>query len=156
MSIYKYKDLQEEIINPNFESIQDYLYEELDLNNFIWLLLIKSSDLFHMKYKRFPGENISHSNFQEDVHLLKQSYKELLSNYNYKEKLEKIEFNIEINDNFFHEFCRNSNSVIIPATSILGSFASQEIIKLITYQFKAINNTIIYDGIHSYTTMFNL
>jgi len=132
------------------------LYEELDLNNFIWLLLIKSSDLFHLKYKRFPGENLSHTNFQEDIPLLKECYKELLRQNNYKEKLEKIEFDIEIKDNYFHEFCRNSNSVIMSATSILGSFASQEIIKLITYQFKAVNNTIIYDGIHSYTTMFNL
>jgi hypothetical protein len=156
MSIGKYKDLKEEIINPNFETIQDYLYEELDLNNFKWLLLIKASDLFYMKNNRFPGENLLHTNFQEDISLLKQSYKELLCNYNYKEKLEKIDFNIEIEDSFFHEFCRNSNSVIMPATSILGSFASQEIIKLITYQFKAVNNTIIYDGIHSYTSMFKL
>ena len=96
MSICRYKDLEEEMTNPNFESIQDYLWEELDLNNFIWLLLIKSSDLFYVKFKKLPGENLSHKNFQEDVPLLKECYEELLNTNNYREKLEKIEFNVEI------------------------------------------------------------
>jgi hypothetical protein len=79
----------------------------------------------------------------------------LNQNHN-REKLEAIEFNCEIEDIFFHEFCRNSKSVVVPVTSMIGSMASQEIIKMITYQFKSISNTIVFDSIHNTTSLFKI
>jgi len=62
----------------------------------------------------------------------------------------------EMTDDYFYEFCRFSNSNFPPTNSIIGSVASQEIIKLITYKFYTINNTIICDGIHNTMSIFNL
>jgi len=156
MSLNNYKDLKEELETPDFTNVQDYLYDEAELTNFIWYLLVNSSQIFYETNKRYPGQNLSHDNFETDIQLLKNCYQQYISRNNIKEKLEEIGFNCEIEEKYFHEMCRNSNSCIVPACSMLGSMASQEIIKLITYQFKAVENTIIFDAIHSTTTMFKM
>ena len=156
MSLNHYKDLNAENESPDFNTVQDYLYDEAELTNFIWYLLIKSSDIFYTKNSRYPGEGVPHESFETDIPILKESYEEFLLKNNNKAKLEEVGFNCQIEEKYFHEFCRNSNSVVVPACSMLGSMASQEIIKMITYQFKAVENTIIFDAIHSTTTMFKI
>lgn len=59
-----------------------------------------------------------------------------------------------ISEDYLYEFCRFSNSLIPPAVSITGSVASQEIIKLITYKFYTVNNTVIFDMIHNCISIF--
>lgn len=66
-----------------------------------------------------------------------------------------IEFEYNIEDKYFFEMCRFTNSRLAPIASIIGSVASQEILKLITYQFLTVNSTIIFNGIHSRTTNFS-
>lgn len=156
MSLNQYKDLREENETPDFSSVQDYLYDEAELTNFIWYLLLKSSEIFYAKHNRFPGEGLKHDNFETDIPLLQNAYKELLETNSNQEKLVNIGFNCEIDEKYFHEICRNSNSCVVPACSMLGSMASQEIIKMITYQFKAVENTIIFDAINNTTTMFKI
>ena len=70
------------------------------------------------------------------------------------QKDKKIEFDLVIDNKFYYEMCRFSNSRIAPIVSLIGSIASQEIIKLITYQFMTVNNTIILNGITSKTSNF--
>jgi len=156
MSLNIYKDLKSESENPDFASVQDNIYDEAELTNFIWYLLIKSAEIFRGEHKRFPGEGLPHESFESDIPLLKKSYEELLARNNNKEKLEEIGFDCGFEEKYFHEFCRNSNSCVVPACSMLGSMASQEIIKMITYQFKAVEHIIIFDAIHSTTTMFKI
>jgi len=156
MSMNHYKDLKKENDDPDFLTIQDNLYDEAELTNFIWYLLVNSSQIFFEKNMRYPGQGLSHDNFESDIFILKNCYEEYLSKNNRRSKLEEIGFNCDIEEKYFHEMCRNSNSCVVPACSMLGSMASQEIIKLITYQFKAVENTIIFNGIHSTTTMFKI
>lgn len=156
MSLNIYKELKAEIENPDFTTVQDSLYDEAELTNFIWYLLIKSAEIFNSEHKRFPGEALTHENFETDILLLKKSFEKFLAKNNNKEKLEEIGFNCIIEEKYFHEFCRNSNSCVVPACSMLGSMASQEIIKMITYQFKAVEHTVIFDAIHCTTTMFKI
>jgi len=113
-------------------------------------LLIKSADMFFEKYNRHPGENKGHEEFAEDIGLLKECIREYMDINN-----KVIPF--ELTDNFedyMYEFCRFSNSNVVPANSIIASIASQEAIKLITYQFKTINNTLIFDGVNSTISVF--
>lgn len=156
MSLNTYKDLTAEAENPDFATVQDNLYDEAELTNFIWYLLIKSAEIFRAEYNRFPGEALPHESFETDIPLLKNCYINFLAKNNNKSKLEEIGFNCDIEEKYFHEFCRNSNSCVVSACSMLGSMASQEIIKMITYQFKAVEHTIIFDAIHSTTTMFKI
>ncbi len=156
MSLNIYKEINAELENPDFASVQDNLYDEAELTNFIWYLLIKSAEAFNVEHKRFPGEALPHESFEADIPLLRKSYEEFLAKNNTKAKLEEIGFNCDIDERYLHEFCRNSNSCVVPACSMLGAMASQEIIKLITYQFKAVEHTVIFDAIHSTTTMFKI
>ena len=39
-------------------------------------------------------------------------------------------------------------SYVVPFVSIIDNIVCQEIIKMITYQFETVNNTVIYDGIN--------
>ena len=57
------------------------------------------------------------------------------------------DINNYINKDYVYEFCRMGKSYVPPCVSIIASIASQEIIKMITYQFETVNNTIIYDGL---------
>jgi hypothetical protein len=126
--------------------------------NFIWYLLMKSADLFFEKHGRYPGEKSNSSiedKFEADVPLLIEVYNEYLTLNNKKEKLP---FNINeefVNFNdYVYEFCRFSNSKIAPAISIISSIVSQEVIKMITYQFRTIDNTLIFDGVNSTISTF--
>ena len=135
--VYPDNDLEEEA--KNFDP--DQFDEDFHKLNFVWYLLFRASDKFMNKNKRYPGEKTG--DFKKDVpelfELLKEEYNKLsvkpdLGNY--------------LNEDNTFEFCRMGKGYIPPVVSIVGSMASQEIIKLITYQFETVNNTIIYDGIN--------
>jgi hypothetical protein len=146
ISVFKYSTLKEELITP-FSNELD-IWEEDNKRNFIWYILIKSSDIFYKKYSRYPGEC---KNFEADIQPLKQCISEFIT----QEKNSELNFDLcEIKDDHIFEFCRFSNSRIPPVISIIGSIVSQEAIKFITYQFKTVDNTIIYDGIHSTISTF--
>jgi hypothetical protein len=145
ISVFKFSTLREETDNQFSAELE--IFEDQSRLNFIWYILIKSSSMFYQNYNRYPGEI---KNFESDIEPLKQCVNEFITQRN-------SELNFDINlikDEFIYEFCRFSNSRIPPIVSIIGSMASQEAIKLITYQFKTIDNTIIYDGIHSTVSTF--
>jgi hypothetical protein len=147
-SLFTYSTLKEEHESPIPED--NMIYEPTDQRNFIWYLLIKSADLFYSKCNRFPGQ-LDHSSFEKDIPALRECFNEFFT----EEKNKNINFDLSlVTDDYLFEFCRFSNSRVPPMVSIIGSVASQEIIKLITYQFKTIDNTLILDGIHSTTSCF--
>ena len=52
----------------------------------------------------------------------------------------------DIPEEHINEFLRNSNTKPITSASIIGSIASQEIIKLITYSFDTSLSTVIFNS----------
>lgn len=155
INLYHYPTILEEHKGTHYQD------NDLDENhhkiNFIWYLLIKSADNFYEKYGRYPGEI---ENFLEDCEKLKICLNEFLDENCKKDKLPFIlddqnEKQFDLN-NLIYEFCRMSSSKIVPGISIISSIASQEVIKFITYQFKSVNNTLIYDGINSTISTFKL
>jgi hypothetical protein len=144
--VYKYSTLKEELNTPFSHDID--LWEDHNKMNFIWYILIKSSEIFYKQLNRYPGEI---KDFTSDIDPLKKCIDEFISH----EKNSQLNFDTcEIKDDHIYEFCRFSNSKIPPVVSVVGSMVSQEAIKLITYQFKTIENTIIYDGINSTISTF--
>ena len=138
-SLFVYPDNESENEGKNLDL--DQIEEEHQKLNFVWYLLFRASDKFMEKNKRYPGQNVD--DFKKDVPelfgLLKDEYNKL----SVKPEIE----NLLTEDNAF-EFCRMGKGFVPPVVSIIGSIASQEIIKLITYQFETVNNTVIYDGIN--------
>ena len=139
VSLFVYPDNEFEEEAKNFDP--DQFDEQFQQLNFVWYLLFRASDKFFAKNKRYPGRNID--DFKKDVPtlfgLLKEEYNKLSS---------KPNLGNELNEDNTFEFCRMGRGYVPPVVSIVGSIASQEIIKLITYQFETVNNTIIYDGIN--------
>ena len=138
-SLFVYPDhnLEKEGKNLDPEQIE----EDFQKLNFVWYLLFRASDEFEKKNGRYPGSKID--DFKKDVNelfnLAKSEY-EGLSN--------KPDLGEQLNENNAFEFCRMGRGDVPPIISILGSMTSQEIIKLITYEFETVNNTVIYDGIN--------
>jgi len=117
--------------------------------NFVWYLLFRASDKFMNKNKRYPGQNVD--DFKKDVPELFGLLKEEFNKLSAKPELEN-----ELNEDNTFEFCRMGAGYVPPVVSIIGSIASQEIIKLITYHFETVNNTIIYDGINVILSKINI
>ena len=101
------------------------------------------------KNKRYPGQNVD--DFKKDVPELFGLLKEEFNKLSAKPELEN-----ELNEDNTFEFCRMGAGYVPPVVSIIGSIASQEIIKLITYHFETVNNTIIYDGINVILSKINI
>jgi amyloid beta precursor protein binding protein 1 len=138
-SLFVYPDNTQEKEGKNLDVYQ--IDEDFQKINFVWYLLFRASDEFEKKHKRYPGDKID--DFKKDIpelfNLVKSEF-EGLSN--------KPEIGEQLNENNVFEFCRMGRGNIPPIISIIGSMTSQEIIKLITYEFETVNNTVIYDGIN--------
>ena len=145
MSLFKYE------FKDNLKLNLDEFDEDYQKVNLKWFILFKASEMFNAKNNRYPG---TIDNFKEDVPLLKafvSEYIELLKKAN--DGTIPID---GVSDEFIFEFCRMGKGQIAPCISMIGSMASQETIKMITYQFDTVNSTIIYDGINVTLSTFKL
>ncbi|GAB0091764.1 Nedd8-activating enzyme E1 regulatory subunit [Sergentomyia squamirostris] len=66
------------------------------------------------------------------------------------------EWNTTLSDELAHELCRYGGAEVHSVSSFMGGCVAQEIIKIISRQFKPINNTFIYNAIKSETATFEL
>ena len=137
MFVYPDNTLEKEGKNLDVDQFE----EDFQKLNFVWYLLFRASDEFEKKNGRYPGDKVD--DFKKDVpelfNLAKSEYEGLSI---------KPDLGNELNENNAFEFCRMGRGDIPPIISVLGSMTGQEIIKLITYEFETVNNTVIYDGIN--------
>lgn len=149
ISLFEYSTLENSL--PNASELD--IYEEQNKVNFIWYLMIKASQRFQDKFGHFPG----HENHLGDLDNFKAIFIDFIKNSPNSSLLPlDIEEFCPPDDRYISEFLRMSDSKVITAISIIGSIASQEIIKLLTYCFMTVNNTIIYDGVNVTVSTFNL
>ena len=147
ITLFEYNSLENELKAPKFSHESNDLTEEDLIRNAKWYCALRAVELFSSQNGRFPG---SEEDFEKDIIPLKQIFLDQC-------KFEGLPFSANaVEDDIFYEVCRFSNSQIVPVVSVVGSTASQEILKLITYQFQTINNTIIYDAINSNMSTLNL
>lgn len=148
ISLFKYPHCKDEAIGKWL--LTGEFDEEYQMLNLGWYILAKATEKFNEKHQRYPGEC---NNFKEDIPLLKEYYEGLVNDLK-----EFIPFDISsiVNDDHIFEMCRFGRGKVAPCVSIIGSMASQEIIKMITYQFETVNNTIVYDGTHVMLSTFKI
>ena len=131
------------------------VFEEHNKVNLIWYFLTKSAEIYNEKYGAYPEYN-------ENKEETKKKFIEVIKNYltglSQDGNFDAITLEDVVSDEKFYvdEFIRNSRLFVAPCVSIVGSVASQEIIKLITYCFETINNTIIFDGINTNMSVYNM
>ena len=146
ISLFKYND---NYFNKRLDL--DQFNEEFQIINLKWYLLFKANDVFYMKYKRNAG---SCAQFQNDIEMFSDIVKDVVNGY-INEHNGNFLFN-QIEYELIFEFCRNGGCKVVPCVSIIGSIASQEVIKMVTYQFETVNSVVVYDGVNVTLSNFTI
>lgn len=108
-------------------------------------LMLRSVDRFYQQHSRYPG--VSNYQVEEDISRLKLCVNSLLQEYG---------LNVNIKDEYIHEFCRYGAAEPHTVAAFLGGSAAQEAIKIITHQFVPFNNTFIYNAMSQTSATFQL
>uniref|UniRef100_A0A674MC86 NEDD8-activating enzyme E1 regulatory subunit n=1 Tax=Takifugu rubripes TaxID=31033 RepID=A0A674MC86_TAKRU len=111
----------------------------------VFYLMLRSIDRFYQQHSHFPG--VYNYQVEEDIIKLKLCVNSLLQEYN---------FNVNIKDDYIHEFCRYGAAEPHMVASFLGGSAAQEAIKIISHQFVPFSNTFIYSAMSQTSATFQL
>ncbi|XP_060767074.1 NEDD8-activating enzyme E1 regulatory subunit isoform X1 [Neoarius graeffei] len=108
-------------------------------------LMLRSVDRFYQQHSRYPG--VYNYQVEEDISRLKVCVNSLLQEYT---------LNVNVKDDYIHEFCRYGAAEPHTVAALLGGAAAQEAIKLVTHQFVPFNNTFIYNAMAQTSATFQL
>jgi len=61
-----------------------------------------------------------------------------------------------VSENAVHEMCRFGAAELHNIAALLGGVVAQEVIKVLTHQWVPLNNTLVYNGMNSTTSVFVL
>uniref|UniRef100_I3J4P7 NEDD8-activating enzyme E1 regulatory subunit n=1 Tax=Oreochromis niloticus TaxID=8128 RepID=I3J4P7_ORENI len=101
----------------------------------VFYLMLRAVDRFYQQHSRYPG--VYNYQVEEDISKLKACVNSLLQEYS---------LNVNIKDDYIHEFCRYGAAEPHTVSAFLGGSAAQEAIKIISHQFVPFNNTFIYNA----------
>ncbi|TKS70264.1 NEDD8-activating enzyme E1 regulatory subunit APP-BP1 [Collichthys lucidus] len=101
----------------------------------VFYLMLRAVDRFYQQHSRYPG--VYNYQVEEDISKLKLCVNSLLQEYS---------LNVNIKDDYIHEFCRYGAAEPHTVAAFLGGSAAQEAIKIISHQFVPFSNTFIYNA----------
>lgn len=134
--------IAEEYQSASFD-ISSYLEDPDSL--MLYYVIIRGLERFINEFNTNPGQ--FDDQVEPDVLKLKSIIGKLLSEWGCGQA---------IRDERIHEICRYGGAELHSVSAILGGCAAHEIIKLITHQYKPLNNTFIYDAITTNSATFVL
>lgn len=108
----------------------------------VYYVMLRGIDRFYSEYNVYPGE----FEVEPDIIKLKSCISKLLNEWG---------CGTLAKDDYVHEICRYGGAELHSVSSFIGGCAAQEVIKLITRQYKPVNNTFIYDAMTSNTVTYN-
>ncbi|XP_054901187.1 NEDD8-activating enzyme E1 regulatory subunit [Poeciliopsis prolifica] len=111
----------------------------------VFYLMLRAVDRFYQLHSRYPG--VYNYQVEEDISKLKLCVNSLLQEYN---------LNVNIKDDYIHEFCRYGAAEPHTVSAFLGGSAAQEAIKIISHQFVPFNNTFIYNAMSQTSATYQL
>uniref|UniRef100_A0A3Q3L1M2 NEDD8-activating enzyme E1 regulatory subunit n=1 Tax=Mastacembelus armatus TaxID=205130 RepID=A0A3Q3L1M2_9TELE len=111
----------------------------------VFYLMLRAVDRFYQQHSRSPG--VYNYQVEEDIGKLKLCVNSLLQEYS---------LNVNIKDDYIHEFCRYGAAEPHTVAAFLGGSAAQEAIKIVTHQFVPFNNTFIYNAMSQTSATFQL
>jgi len=145
LRLVRTRSLQQEYSKGDVTEQLGSLLEEPN-NNAVFYLLLRSVDRFYAQYGRYPGW--TDEQVQTDIPLLKQHVASLLSDLSINSSA--------VPDEAIHEICRYGAAELHNVAAFLGGVVSQEAIKVLTHQWVPLNNTLIYNGMNSTTSVLSL
>ncbi|KAL3065605.1 hypothetical protein OYC64_015709 [Pagothenia borchgrevinki] len=101
----------------------------------VFYLMLRAVDCFYQQHSRYPG--VYNYQVEDDISKLKLCVNSLLQEYS---------LNVNIKDDYIHEFCRYGAAEPHTVAAFLGGSAAQEAIKIVSHQFVPFNNTFIYNA----------
>lgn len=104
---------------------------------------LRSFDKFQTEYGYIPGD----CNVESDTARLKIVTSKLLNEWGCHNSL---------SDDLIHELCRYGGAEIHSVSAFIGGCASHEVVKMITEQYKPIDNTFVFNAISTETGTFKL
>ncbi|XP_070823904.1 NEDD8-activating enzyme E1 regulatory subunit [Chaetodon trifascialis] len=111
----------------------------------VFYLMLRGVDRFYQQHSRYPG--VYNYQVEEDISKLKLCVNSLLQEYS---------LNVNIKDDYIHEFCRYGAAEPHTVAAFLGGSAAQEAIKIISHQFVPLSNTFIYNAMSQTSATFQL
>ncbi|KAK5640458.1 hypothetical protein RI129_011269 [Pyrocoelia pectoralis] len=111
-----------------------------------YYVILRGLESFISEYNTYPGQFDDH--VEPDVLKLKTLIGKLLTDWGCP--------TLVISDDRVHEVCRYGGAELHSVSAMLAGCTAHEAIKLITHQYKPINNTFIYDAITSTSATFVL
>ncbi|KAI7863001.1 NEDD8 activating enzyme E1 subunit 1 [Spinellus fusiger] len=150
--VIRYRSIEEERITaPLSDKIVSWLENE---DNMSYYLVYRAADVFHTKYGRWPGCQSGDS--KEDVTLLKDAVESVMGTM----QLPENKFNDLLQSSAVEKaminYVRFADRETANLAALIGGLVSQEAIKLITHQYIPINNTCVFNGITSTSSVFEL
>lgn len=106
-------------------------------------ILLRAAEMFSSEHCRAPGDWEP----EGDIAKLKSCVTKILSD---------ISCSPFPKDDHIHEMCRYGGAEIHSVSALLGGCIAHEAIKIVTKQYKPVNNTFIYDGASTNTSTFTL
>uniref|UniRef100_A0A8C5EDC7 NEDD8-activating enzyme E1 regulatory subunit n=1 Tax=Gouania willdenowi TaxID=441366 RepID=A0A8C5EDC7_GOUWI len=101
----------------------------------VFYLILRGVERFYQQHSRYPG--VYNYQVEDDISKLKLCVNSVMQEYN---------LNVNIKDDYVHEFCRFGASEPHTVAAFIGGSAAQEAIKIISHQFVPFNNTFIYNA----------
>lgn len=134
--------------------VNEYQSNSLDIGSYLedpeslmfYYVVLRGLDRFISEFNCYPGQ--FSDQVEPDVLKLKTMIGKLMTEFGCGAHV--------IRDELVHEICRYGGAELHSVSSVLGGCAAQEVIKLITHQYKPLNNTFIYDAITTNSCTFNL
>uniref|UniRef100_A0A8D3D1Z1 NEDD8-activating enzyme E1 regulatory subunit n=1 Tax=Scophthalmus maximus TaxID=52904 RepID=A0A8D3D1Z1_SCOMX len=111
----------------------------------VFYLMLRAVDRFYQQHSRYPG--VYNYQVEEDISKLKLCVNSLLQEYS---------LNVNIKDDYIHEFCRYGAAEPHTVAAFLGGSAAQEAIKIISHQFVPFSNTFIYNAMSQTSATLHL
>lgn len=111
-----------------------------------YYVILRGLERFISEYNTYPGQ--FDDQVEPDVLKLKTLIAKLLSEWGCSGSV--------VSDDRVHEVCRYGGAELHSVSAMLAGCTAHEVIKLITHQYKPINNTFIYDAITSTSATFVL
>ncbi|XP_017769621.1 PREDICTED: NEDD8-activating enzyme E1 regulatory subunit [Nicrophorus vespilloides] len=111
----------------------------------MYYVILRGLDRFLSEFNAYPGQ--FDDQVEPDVVKLKSTIGKLLAEWGCGQVLR---------DERVHEVCRYGGAEMHSISAILGGCVAHEVIKLITHQYKPLNNTFIFDAITSNSVTYRL
>eukprot|EP00877_Chromochloris_zofingiensis_P006019 jgi/Chrzof1/1670/Cz10g16180.t1 len=148
--VLRYRPLAEEVSGDvSSSSIGSTLAAKLggeEAANAALYILLRAVDRFYRTHGRHPG--CYDSEVEDDVPLLKAAAQQILGELGVS--------GVSVQDDYVAEMCRFGASELHVVSAVMGGMAAQEAIKLITQQFVPFTGTLVYNGMASTTSVFEL